>query len=66
MAHEHTTAVRPIKVSLICDCGGQITFVPFGKAQPTSPPKYEHECDKCKQRSWQPCSYPEIRFETVN
>lgn len=57
--------MRAVQVELICPCGGDINFVPFGKAKPTRPPQIEHKCTKCGSISWQPDSYPKLEFEAL-
>lgn len=61
-----TTRTRPVEsvqVDALCPkCKeGILHYVPEGEPTPTTPPAYEHQCDKCQQRFYVPGgTYPRI------
>lgn len=56
------TDVKPVKVTMQCDCGGTFVRSADGFVLTTYPPQYYHECDKCSQRVPFDRVYPHIEY----
>ncbi len=55
-------AVEPVRIRYMCpDCDGEL--LPTGRNFMTSPPQYEHKCDKCDYTRAFSKKYPYITYE---
>lgn len=63
MPKERRTVVQPVRVELICDCGGYMKQ--NNRVLMTSPPLYEYTCQGCEQKHTMRKSYPRIEYAEV-
>ena len=62
---EQRHKVTAVEVEYRCDQCEEGVMRPTGLMQPTSPPKYQHKCNKCGAVGYLYLMYPCIRYERV-
>jgi len=62
---ERTEPVQPVRVTYECDedaCDGEMSATSM---LPTSPPKYNLECDECGATTTSRKNYPQIEYRRI-
>ena len=60
---EKKEVVSPVKVSMICECGGEMK--PTGITYTSNPPIFPHICERCGKGDSFREMYPRIVYEVL-